>query len=214
MNTGSSGSTASSHSADAAGESSEMDGEEFIEADSSSNWEHPAWPGSLVLETLESEPDQTGVFRRVTVVRPPDLSYPVRIEEKMRRDPATQREEFLGSIEMVADRVLVKLNSGHTREELDLAVSKFGGRLRSQIGDGDLFLVQLPDAGLTSVPDAIDALTRSGLLVVYAEPDYVYHALATFPDDPSLAPCGIFTIPGRMAASPIPTSTRLKDGIF
>ncbi len=81
MNTGSSGSTASSHSADAAGESSEMDGEEFIEADSSSNWEHPAWPGSLVLETLESEPDQNGVFRRVTVVSPPDLSYPVRIEE-------------------------------------------------------------------------------------------------------------------------------------
>jgi len=184
MNTGSSGSTASSHSADAAGESSEMDGEESIEADFSSNWEHPAWPGSLVLETLESEPNQAGVFRRVTVVRPPDLSYPVRIEEKMRRDPVTHREEILGRLEMVADRVLVKLRSGHTRDELDLAVSKFGGRLGTRVGDRDLFLVQLPDAGVTSVPEAIDALTRAGLLVEYAEPDYVYHALATIPDDP------------------------------
>ncbi len=170
------------HSDNVSGESSDIIGEASAGADYSSNWEHPAWPGSPVLETLESEPGQSGVFRRVTVVRPHDLSYPVRIEEKMRRDPVTQREEILRHLEMVADRVLVKLHSGHTREELDSAVSGFGGRLLTRVGDGDLFLVQLPDADVKSVPEALDALMADGLLIEYVEPDYVYHAFIT-PDD-------------------------------
>ena len=178
-----SGSPDSYHSDKVSGESSDIIGEDSAGVDSSSSWEHPAWPGSLVLETLESAPGRAGVFRRVTVVRPPDLSYPVRIEEKMSRDPVTQREKILRRLEMVADRVLVKLHSGHTREELVSAVSGFGGRLVTQVGDQELFLVQLPDAGGGSVPEALDALMADGLLVEYAEPDYVYHAFATIPDD-------------------------------
>lgn len=76
------------------------------------------------------------------------------------------------------DRILVK-PSGN----IDSLHTRLGTRiLRSYPQIGNIQVIELP-AGLT-VARAIAEFERSGL-VQYAEPDYLYHATVTYPNDPA-----------------------------
>lgn len=55
---------------------------------------------------------------RLTIVQPGDLPYPVRIEEKLVRDPESGEEEVLSRREMVASHFLVQLREDRAEAEL------------------------------------------------------------------------------------------------
>jgi len=149
-----------------------------------SNEEHPAWPAAPVSQVVESDPDPSGVFRRVTIVQPSTLPYPVRIEEKIQRDLTTGEETLLARLEMVANHLIVKLRPNHPIDALKAAVTAIGGNVGTYLGGQRLYLVYLPHSDADGVPNAIEALSAAGLPVEYAEPDYIVRALATIPNDP------------------------------
>ncbi len=83
-----------------------------------------------------------------------------------------------------AGHLIVRPKPGVTGPQLLAALTTLpGAELRKQMPASGIWLVGFQSSGLDSLPDAIAAVTATGL-VEYAEPDYVVRAAAV-PDDPA-----------------------------
>ncbi|HWM87256.1 MAG TPA: S8 family peptidase [Kofleriaceae bacterium] len=100
--------------------------------------------------------------------------------------------QVIAAAEYAADSVLVRFRSAPSAPDRSLSVARVGGSIEdvnrdgiydrfSQLASGELAVVRL-DRGV-AVEDAIAAL-RSDPAVLYAEPNYIVHAIAV-PNDPS-----------------------------
>ena len=110
--------------------------------------------------------------------------YPfVRMEQEIRRDPATGSIEILRSTEMVADQIIVKLREGKSRDDLAALVAPFGGIPAQNPFTPETWLVGLEPA-LEAVPDALAALQSATATIDYAEPNFLVRPANT-PNDPN-----------------------------
>jgi subtilisin family serine protease len=142
------------------------------------------WRNAAVLERGEFATESASIMRRVTLLDVPELPYPVRVEEHVRRGP-DGREDILKREEMVADRIIVRLADGASAEAFEAAFAGEGIRILKQISLIGLYEVAIP-LSLDGVPGARAALARRPDLVRYGEPDHIVHALLV-PDDPRYA---------------------------
>ena len=141
------------------------------------------WPGADVLIEETSNPDKQGNYRRVTIIQPRDLPYPVRIEKKLATDPATGEEKLLSENEVVADRVIIKLKPGQDEESIKKIIDEVGGVLHTPFQGSGFMIVELSELTIEAVPEAIQVISTRRDVLEYVEPDYIIHA-ALIPDDP------------------------------
>ncbi len=141
------------------------------------------WPDAEVLVEETSIPDEWGNYRRVTLIQPRDLPYPVRIEKKITTDPNTGDEKLLSENEVVADRVIIKIKPGQNEEAIESIIDKIGGVLHDPFQGSGFTIVQLPELTVEAVPEALQALSGKREFLEYVEPDYIIHA-ALAPNDP------------------------------
>ena len=97
-----------------------------------------------IVEETSTEPDETGLFTRVRVVRSDAVpKYPLlRIEDTVRRD-VDGTEGIVSHVAMVADHVAIRLGAGSGRTALPAqddgtgiaSGTKPGGRARRQARD-------------------------------------------------------------------------------
>ncbi len=144
---------------------------------------HPLWPGATVMDFTESVAGPDGRMRRVTLLQPAELPYPVRIEEWLERG-LSGGEWVLERREMVADRIMARPQPGREAEFL-AAVAALGGTAQ-WIGQPGIFRVHLPEATLEAAPQAVAFLAAQTEAVRYAEPDAIVRLVAV-PDDPYFA---------------------------
>ena len=141
------------------------------------------WPDAEVLVEETSVPDKEGNYRRVTLIQPRDLPYPVRIEKKIATDPKTGAEKLLSENEVVADRVIIKIKPGQNTEAIESIIEEVGGVLHTPFQGSGFTIVQLPELSIEAVPKALQVLSAKREFLEYAEPDYIIHA-ALAPNDP------------------------------
>lgn len=86
---------------------------------------------------------------------------------------------------MVADQVLIKTASETSDAQLQEVLQKIEGKVlqKSDLGDGSLMIVGLPNHLPNTVPDALEALRSLPQTIQYVEPHFVSHAHLT-PNDP------------------------------
>lgn len=136
------------------------------------------WEDARVLKRAERAGERPGMLRRVVLLQPADLPYPVRVEVwvEVKTGRVMKREE------MVADRVLVQRRAGVSEEALRGAVASAGGVLGKQVSLRGLYVVETAVLEVDGVPDLLERLAGlEGL--VYAEPDHVVQ-MAAVPNDP------------------------------
>lgn len=135
------------------------------------------------IETRETPPDVQGEFHRVRVVRS-DFKYPfLRIDETLRRDPASGTDQVVSAEEIVADHLLVRLQPGRIRSDLESALAPRGMTVARPLLSRGLFLVKLPTHDAGAVEAAAAALREERGLVRWAGPDPIHHVGIT-PNDP------------------------------
>ena len=141
-----------------------------------------------LVDSRDDEPDADGKFTRTRLIRKELEKYPlIRVEEEFSRGKDGE-EILLGRVAMVADHVLVALPAGLSDEEVSGFAAKMNMKVRSALGTGSLYLFELPEADMESVPLALIELGKGqekGFGAEYAEPDFIVHALNTSvrPDD-------------------------------
>ncbi len=92
--------------------------------------------------------------------------------------------EISSQVGMVADQVLVKMAARQTRVDLQNLTDALGIRIVCELKRPGYYLLELSSASVGSVNDALRTLgAESGLLAV-TEPNYVYSAVTTVPNDP------------------------------
>lgn len=84
--------------------------------------------------------------------------------------------------EMVADHVLVKLQEGQTKEDLETLLHQYDLSIRRELSLPGVYIVSLEKPTLDGVPDAISIFSQEPGLLAYAEPDYIAR-LNAVPDD-------------------------------
>ncbi len=148
--------------------------------------DHPdsPWNGSTILEIKASPPNAEGRYSRVTLLQPQSLPYPIRIEEKLVRNLTTGEDILLAQREMVANRILVKLSEGSSKDQIRATIQQNGGHLGDPLGNLDIYRVHLDPANTESVPSMVKALEGLSGTVEFAEPDFIRHTHLT-PNDPS-----------------------------
>ncbi|MEM7394639.1 MAG: S8 family serine peptidase, partial [Verrucomicrobiota bacterium] len=138
--------------------------------------------------TLDEEtglPDRTGSSTRRRLIQT-DFKTPfLCVEEKIAIDAVSGREIIRNVKEFAADRLIVRLRRGMTRQQLEAVLEKNGARIRKALLAEDLYLVEWPTRDLDTVPRAMALLGKHPDLIAYAEPDYIVHATDTLPNDPS-----------------------------
>ena len=139
-----------------------------------------------VLAVHTAPVDRAGNSSRVRLLRT-RLKYPlIRVEEDVRRDQRTGAKETGRSRAMAADHLLVALQPGQGRAQLEALAASLGASVRRQLRRSPVFLVEFPGAAADTVPRLIEALRRADGVVAVAEPDYLVHATKT-PNDPSFS---------------------------
>lgn len=138
------------------------------------------FPGAVVVAAVAVPgpgPDQTTQVRILKTDSPTPM---VRTEEVI----SGTTPEVVAREEMAADQVLVTLAEGITPDSL---LASLPGQLVSfkQVSPGtSLYTFQLASSGVTSLPEALDALSGlQGGSVRIAEPNFIYTSSLT-PDDP------------------------------
>jgi alpha-tubulin suppressor-like RCC1 family protein/subtilisin family serine protease len=94
--------------------------------------------------------------------------------------------ELVWETAMVADHVMVQTEAGVTRERLHRALPA-RTRIRDQITQSGLYLVEVPAKGERSLERAILALGQLKEVVKFAEPDFLMSGADTTPNDPLYA---------------------------
>lgn len=120
------------------------------------------------------EPDGGREIRRTRIVRT-TLKYPwVRVEETPE-----------GTVEMVADHVIVRIREGKSEADLIAIAGPAGFSIRRRFESPRLFLVALPGPA-SDLRGAITFLATCSGVVEFAEPDVIARTAAV-PDDPLFA---------------------------
>ncbi len=94
--------------------------------------------------------------------------------------------ELLWETAMVADHVMVQTEAGVTGERLHRALPA-KTRIRDQITQSGLYLVEVPAEGERSLERAVLALGKLEDVVKFAEPDFLMSGADTTPNDPLYA---------------------------
>lgn len=146
-----------------------------------------------VLQERVSSGAEEGIDLREQLYSVSGLAYPVRVERKVLRDPATGEEQVLSSVEMAADRLIGRFEPGVELDEIRSRLSLVGMRLGRRLMGEHVFEVLLPSGDLDAVPHGIEAAGASELAadLVYLEPDYIVHTMLN-PSDPSFADGGLW----------------------
>ncbi|MGC9450715.1 MAG: S8 family peptidase, partial [Oceanipulchritudo sp.] len=126
----------------------------------------------------ESDRETGKLIRRVTLLQPAELPYPVRVEEYIKRQ-ANGEETVVDQTEMVADRFIVKPEDPHDNEWVRRFESE--GAMVKRISATGLYRVELAEYDFDTIPETLRALQDPSIR--YAEPDYIVHLMAE-PDDP------------------------------
>lgn len=142
---------------------------------------HPAWPKARVIEAREFVEGNSAVYRRITIVQPLRLPYPVRIEESFRRGPDGD-EELLERTEVVANRLLLRIHSDAEKAFLQLIAGT--GMQARQLSKVGIYRVDLPNAHSDAIPEALFRLSSDGDSIVYTETDPIVRPAAQ-PNDPA-----------------------------
>lgn len=133
---------------------------------------------SPVLAQEDGPMDREGHYTRLKVVRT-DMKYPlVRIEERRQRDPDSGEEKILGSMAMVADHVMLRLEPGYTTQDLERLASATGMQIRKAGTHSRLYLLAF-DLGQGNDVHALDksiAVLKTAKMVGAPEPDYIVSA--------------------------------------
>ena len=137
-----------------------------------------SWPGAQVISAFEGIVPG-GLTRRVMLIQPADLPYPVRIE-----DLHSEGEKTLRRTEMVANRFILKAKDGSV-EDLERYAASRGSRLR-KIGAAGLYRMEMRTLEPDGVPLAIKEILNQTDYLEYAEPDTIYRTLLD-PNDPKFA---------------------------
>ena len=109
--------------------------------------------------------------------------YPYRIVvENLHKDLDLKRFVPTGSLEMVADHVLVNLRDGVTRDALEQLASRYNAMILRSLSDERTFVVRLEAPGLDAIDQAVAYFSEAAESIAYAEPDYV-RSLSKIPND-------------------------------
>lgn len=139
------------------------------------------FPGAKVLQSAEVSGPGPGQDTRVRILAT-DFKYPhIRTEEVV--DQVSGR--VLTREEMVADQVLVTLQVGQDPSPLldQLNLSDASMEVVSPDPNVNLYRLQLPEATLAALPNALAALDEVPGAVISAEPDFIRQGLL-IPNDP------------------------------
>ncbi|MCH8473874.1 MAG: S8 family serine peptidase [Opitutales bacterium] len=142
--------------------------------------------GAVELERRELEPDEQGRPGRLRLVRADEFKYPLlRVEERFGNYPNGQinpfPEELLVS---VADHVMLQVHPAWDEATVESLAFSLGGQVRERLLRPGLVLMELPEASLDALPEAMAALGGEAG-VRFAEPDWVVgHLGGVTPNDP------------------------------
>ncbi len=140
-----------------------------------------------VIEFRDGNSDANGRYVRQRLIQA-DFKYPlILLEETMEPDIESGVSRIVRQTAMVADHVMVKVQSGLSEDDVAEAVSKYGGAIRKKMYAPDLYLVAFENVDLDSVSQAIEDFSAEPVVIAYAEPDYIVHALDTAPNDPDFS---------------------------
>lgn len=142
-----------------------------------------AWlVGAVEVERREIPETEDGKLRRIRVLKT-SMKYPlVRVEEEVKVDPDTRQETVLKRVGMCADHVIVKLKPGMNEAQLQAIIDKYGGKIRAHKKLSNIYLVELSDVTVDSVPRAVEIYKKEMDTIAYAEPDYVVTAQDIVPN--------------------------------
>ena len=113
------------------------------------------------------------------------MKYPLLRVEDVMAPGANGQPVVVSEQAVVADHIIVQLLPGSNQAELEQLAAQNGAALVKTPKPG-LYLVQLPNPDLGTVPQAIQAYGQFKGLLKYAEADSVVHS-AVVPNDPSFA---------------------------
>ncbi|MCX6853589.1 MAG: S8 family serine peptidase, partial [Verrucomicrobia bacterium] len=111
---------------------------------------------------------------------------PVMEQSRAPLSSASSPGELLWETAMVADHVMVQTVAGITRERLQRSLPA-RTRIRDQITQSGLYLVEVPAEGERSLERAVLALGKLKEVVKFAEPDFLMSGADTTPNDPLYA---------------------------
>lgn len=119
--------------------------------------------------------NQYGEFIRKRVLKT-QFKYPlVLVEEKITFDPDNGQEVVLTQNAMVADHVLVKLNSGFGRASLEEVAARIGVYIRQALPSSGIYLLGFDGTDVHALNRMVQILHREGVIGI-VEPDYIVHA--------------------------------------
>jgi subtilisin family serine protease len=132
----------------------------------------------------DSPSDATGHFHRISLYRT-NMKYPlIRVEDILGPGP-TGNQVIVAETAAVADHIIVRLQPGSDEGELKRLAGQNGASLVKTPQAG-LYLVQLPQATMDTLSEAIQTYGQYKGLLKYAEADSLVHT-AVVPNDPSFA---------------------------
>ncbi|MFC1672199.1 S8 family serine peptidase, partial [Planctomycetota bacterium] len=137
-----------------------------------------------IVSESSTEPDAQGYFARVRVVESDAVpKYPLlRIEDRMRRLP-DGTDELISHVSMAADHVIIRLRPGKSREDLEGLNAKHGVKILKKMFAPNMYLVQFGEGGEDTVRRLERLYESEDAVIANADPDYIVHALQTFPND-------------------------------
>ncbi|MCC5843272.1 MAG: S8 family serine peptidase [Verrucomicrobia bacterium] len=144
--------------------------------------------GAVELERRELEPDAQGRPGRLRLMRADAFKYPLlRVEERFGTYANGELNPFPEVLVSVADHVMLQFDPARDEAELEALTRSLGGRIRERLLRPGLVLMELPEAHLDALPNAIASLgAQAG--VRFAEPDWVVgHLAGVTPNDPDFA---------------------------
>ena len=114
-----------------------------------------------------------------------NFKYPLlRVEERFGSFANGEINPFPELLVSVADHVMLQVDPAWGDAEVERLAQRLGGTLRERLLRPGLVLLELPEASLDSLPEAIDALGQFAG-VRFAEPDWVVgHLGGVIPNDP------------------------------
>jgi len=132
------------------------------------------YEGMAVID-LREEPPPNQPRSRWTVIKlinDPKAKYPLlRVEERWTinaQGPVRTRQSA-----MVADHVLVKLRAQQRIGVMQERFKHLDPAVRKHLPSSNVWVIGFEDAGLDTVPRAVQEMRRAGDLVAVVEPDYV-----------------------------------------
>jgi len=135
---------------------------------------------------ISEKPDASrpNVVDRVRIVRA-NFKYPLwRVEESVLMTQPGQSKTIRSRNIMIADHVMIRLNSDTEKEKLDALVQAHGLTIRKAMKMPGCYLISIPDESTDALPRLLALLGQEKTLIRYVEPDYVVRSQQTLPNDP------------------------------